>query len=89
MDPHRYPHPQCASQNTPKTTPKTTPREPVPNLGRIGALAEDLRCAGRAVVGDMHPLPGGNAYEYRGSTNAVEWLIEALNNLEHFQSGWK
>ena len=59
-----------------------------PNLGRIGALAEQLRCAGRAVVSDMRHTPGGDAFEYHGSTNAVEWLIEALNNLEDFQAGW-
>lgn len=62
--------------------------KPVPDLGRIGRLAEELRCAARSVVGDMVKTPGGDAYEYRGSTNSVEWLIEALNNLEHFQAGW-
>jgi hypothetical protein len=61
----------------------------MPNLGRIGTLAEELRCAARAVTNDMRLLPGGDAYEYRGSTNDVEWLIEALNALEHFQAGWK
>ena len=60
----------------------------VPDLGRIGALAEQLRCAGRAVTNDMVQTPGGDAYEYRGSTTNVDWLIEALNNLEHFQAGW-
>lgn len=59
-----------------------------PDLGRIGRLAEELRCAGRAVVSDMVRTHAGDAYEYRGSTNSVEWLIEALNNLEHFQAGW-
>ncbi len=60
-----------------------------PDLGRIGQLAEELRSAARAVTDDMHLLPGGNAYEYRGSTNSVSWLIEACNALEHFQAGWK
>lgn len=59
-----------------------------PDLGRIGKLAEDLRCAGRAVADDMVRTPAGDAFAYRGSTNSVEWLIEALNNLEHFQAGW-
>jgi hypothetical protein len=65
-------------------TPKSAP-----DLGRIGALAEQLRCAARAVTNDMVQSPGGDAYEYRGSTNSVEWLIEALNNLEDFQAGWR
>jgi len=69
------------------SNPETT--NPVPDLGRIGALAEDLRCAARAVTNDMVQSPSGDAYEYRGSTNSVEWLIEALNNLEHFQAGWR
>ena len=59
-----------------------------PNLGRIGKLAEDVRAAARNVINDMRMLPGGDAYEYRGSTAAVDDLIEALNNLEHFQAGW-
>ena len=66
---------------------KTT--RPTPDLGRIGKLAEDLRCAARAVETDLVLLPGGDAYEYRGSTGNVDWLVEALNNLEHFQAGWK
>jgi hypothetical protein len=36
----------------------------------------------------MHLMPGGDAYEYRGSTDAVDELIEQLNALEHFQAGW-
>lgn len=59
-----------------------------PDLGRIGKLAEEQRSAGRAVVSDMALTPAGDAYEYRGSTDSVEWLIEALNALEHFQAGW-
>ena len=70
-----------------KSPTETT--KPAPDLGRIGKLAEDLRCAGRAVIDDMVQSPGGDVYEYRGSTNSVEWLIEALNNLEHFQAGWR
>lgn len=58
------------------------------HLGRIGALAESLRMAARHVTNDMHQTPGGDAYEYRGSTNAVEELLERLNDLEHFQAGW-
>ena len=60
----------------------------VTDLGRIGRLAEDLRCAARAVANDLVLLPGGDAYEYQGSTGNVDWLIEALNNLENFQAGW-
>lgn len=60
-----------------------------PDLGRIGQLADNLRSAGRAVVNGMSQTPGGDAYEYLGSTNDIEWLIEALNDLEHFQAGWK
>ena len=59
------------------------------NLGRIGQLAENLRCAARAVTDDLVETPAADAYEYRGSTNSVEWLIEALNDLEHLQAGWK
>lgn len=65
------------------------PTERSPDLGRIGKLADNLRSAGRAVVNGMAQTPGGDAYEYRGSTNDIEWLIEALNDLEHFQAGWK
>lgn len=66
-----------------------TTHRPVPNLGRIGALAERLRCAARDVSNDMRLTPGGDAYEYHGSTNAVEELIAALNALEHFQARWR
>lgn len=59
-----------------------------PDLGRIGKLAEDVRTAARSVISDMHITPGGDAYEYCGSTNAVEDLISALNALEDFQAGW-
>lgn len=60
-----------------------------PPLGRIGQLAEELRRAARAVTDDMVTSPGGDAYEYRGSTMSVEWLLAALNDLEHFQAGWR
>jgi hypothetical protein len=60
-----------------------------PPLGRIGQLAENLRCAARNVANEMVETPGGDAYEYRGGTNAVDTLIEALNDLEHFQAGWR
>lgn len=59
-----------------------------PDLGRIGALAEDLRAAARSVTSGMHLSAGGDAYEYRGSTSAVDILIDALNDLENFQAGW-
>ena len=59
-----------------------------PNLGRIGQLAEDVRCAARDVVEDMRLTPGGDAYEYRGSTGAVDQLLDVLNQLEDFQAGW-
>lgn len=58
------------------------------HLGRIGALAENLRVAARDVTSEMLLSPGEDAYEYRGSTNAVDALIEALNELEDFQAGW-
>jgi hypothetical protein len=58
-------------------------------LGRIGDLADNLRCAARSVTDGLKLTPGGDAYEYIGSTNAVEALIKALNDLEHFQAGWK
>lgn len=59
-----------------------------PDLGRIGALAENLRAAARNVASGMHLSAGGDAYEYRGSTSAVDNLIDALNDLENFQAGW-
>ena len=59
-----------------------------PDLGRIGDLAESLRAAARNVTNEMLLAPGEDAYEYRGSTGAVDALIEALNELEHFQAGW-
>jgi hypothetical protein len=59
-----------------------------PPLGRIGQLAEDLRCAARGVTDDMHLTPGGDAYDYYGSTDAVDELINKLNALEHFMAGW-
>ena len=63
--------------------------KPAPNLGRIGKLADDLRFAARMVTNDMRRTPGGDAFEYQGSTNAVEALIDAINDLEHFQAGWR
>lgn len=59
-----------------------------PDLGRIGKLAENVRAAARSVINDMHLTAGGDAYEYRGGTGAVDALVEALNALEHFQAGW-
>lgn len=58
-------------------------------LGRIGQLAENLRISARAVSDGMRLTPGGDAYEYQGSTNDVENLIERLNELEHFNAGWR
>ena len=46
------------------------------HLGRIGALAENLRVAARNVTSEMLLSPGEDA------------LIEALNELEDFQAGW-
>lgn len=57
-------------------------------LGRIGYLSERVRIAARRVTDDMNLLPGGDAYEYRGSTSAVDDLIDRINDLEHFQAGW-
>jgi hypothetical protein len=59
-----------------------------PNLGRIGGLAENVRAAARNVTSEMLLSPGEDAYEYKGSTSAVDALIEALNALEDFQAGW-
>jgi hypothetical protein len=55
---------------------------------KIGKLADDVRTAARSVISGMHLTAGGDAYEYSGSTNAVEDLISALNALEDFQAGW-
>ena len=44
-------------------------------LGRIGQLAEDLRCAARLVTNDMRLTPGGDAYEYQGSTAAIAAVV--------------
>ena len=60
-----------------------------PNLGRIGDLANNLRAAAWAVLDDMRRTPGGDAFEYHGSTNSVEMLIAAVNELEHFYNGWR
>ena len=60
-----------------------------PNLGRIGQLAEKLRHAARCVTDDMHRTPGGDAFEYQGSTMDVENLLNAIHDLEHFQAEWK
>lgn len=49
-------------------TAMTDRAKPAPDLGRIGQLAEELRCAARSVTGDMVQTPAGDAYEYRGST---------------------
>ena len=57
--------------------------------GRIGALADNLRCAAWGVASRMVLTPGGDAYEYRGSTAAVQELMIALNALEDFQAGWR
>jgi hypothetical protein len=58
------------------------------NLGRIGQLADELRFAAQCVTDEMRRTPGGDAFEYQGSTMAVEDLIEKINALEHFQAGW-
>lgn len=58
------------------------------DLDRVVALAEALRSAARDVTDDLRITPGGDAYEYHGSTEAVDRLVEALNDLEHFQAGW-
>lgn len=60
-----------------------------PNLGRIGALAENIRLAARLVTNDMHLSPGGDSYEYRGSTVNIDELLIAINDLENFQSWWR
>jgi hypothetical protein len=57
-------------------------------LGRIDALAENIRVHARRVAEDMKLTPGGDAYEYNGTTAAVDDLLEAINELEHFQAGW-
>jgi hypothetical protein len=59
-----------------------------PDLGRVGRLAEAVRAEARNVTNDMRLSAGGDAYEYRGSTSAVDALIEALIELEDFQNGW-
>jgi len=58
-------------------------------LGRIGQLAENLRIAARNVEKGLRLTPGGDAYEYQGSTMDVEDLIARLNDLEHFVAGWR
>jgi hypothetical protein len=57
-------------------------------LGRIGKLADDLRFAARQVTNEMRLTTGGDAYEYRGSTNAIEDLRDKITDLEHFLAGW-
>ena len=57
-------------------------------LGRIGQLADDLRGAARDVANGLHLTPGGDAYEYQGSTGDVETLLATLNALERFLEGW-
>ena len=74
--------------NEPTPWPGANLSRAFPHLGRIGQLAEDLRCAARTVADNMHRSPGGDAFEYRGSTSAVDNLIDKLNALEHFQAGW-
>lgn len=58
------------------------------HLGRIGKLADDLRFAARQVSRELRLTPGGDAYEYQGSTNAVEELREKISDLENFLGGW-
>lgn len=65
--------------------------EAADELDRLRAAsikAEDLRCAAREVSDQMRRTPGGDAFEYHGSTEAVDNLIDKLNALEHFQAGW-
>lgn len=57
-------------------------------LGRIGKLADNLRYAARQVTNEMRLSPGGDAYEYRGTVEAMDDLLDELNALEHFQAGW-
>lgn len=59
-----------------------------PEFGRIGQLAEVLRCAGRAVTGELRISPIGGRYVYLGSVEAVDDLVSALDELERFQAGW-
>lgn len=68
-------------------TTRTT--KPKPHLGRIGELAEEIRCHARNVTDRMKLTPGGDAYEYGGGTGDVDALRIALNALEHFQAGWR
>lgn len=61
----------------------------VVHLGEIGRLAENVRCSAREVQQGMRLTPGGDAYEYVGSTSAVDSLLEALCALENFQASWR
>lgn len=43
---------------------------------------EELRIVARIVVDQLHLSPGGDAYEYLGSTNDVDELREILDDLD-------
>ena len=44
--------------------------------------AEELAAATRFVLQGLRENAGGDAYEYVGSMNNVEWLRDALNDYE-------
>ena len=47
-------------------------------------LAAHLQSAANLVLSGLKETPGGDAYEYEGSTNTVEWLKEAVQALEDY-----
>lgn len=56
-----------------------------PDPHKLVDLADTVKAAGRDVLRGMRENPGGDAYEYRGSMFAVEWLREAIENFERYQ----
>lgn len=48
-------------------------------------LLDELTSAAHAVLADLKETPGGDAYEYQGSMNDVEWLREASHAWDDYK----
>lgn len=48
----------------------------------VEQLHGELMSAARAVLAGMRETPGGDAFEYQGGMNPVEWLRETVVALE-------
>jgi hypothetical protein len=52
------------------------------DIHRLKRLAETLRACAQNVIHELKLSPGGDSYEYTGTTGAVDALQEALTAYE-------